>query len=110
MNCLKTIPIKMNCLKTIPIKMNNSFVLKTIPIKMNCLKTIPKLSISRLNVPPKCIDCKYNVIHYEKTICTKFKYVSVMTDYGNFNYYMDSITCREDINLCGPSGCYFELK
>ena len=71
---------------------------------------IDKIIDTRFEKVPKCINCKYNVIPDEIPICTKFKYVSVMTDYGNFNYYMDSITCREDTDLCGPNGDYFEVK
>ena len=27
-----------------------------------------------------------------------------------FNYFIESESCRENINLCGPDGYYFELR
>ena len=105
MNCLKTIPIKMNCLKTIPIKMN---CLKTIPIKMNCLKTIPKLSISQLNVPPKCINCKYSISQGRDTGCKLFSNM-FDEDFG-IRYYISTFDCRNNIDMCGPIGKYFKPK
>ena len=77
-------------------------------------KTIPKIKILSNKVNhykvPNCKNCKYNEQFGNTPVCTKFKYSSVKLENKEFNYYIDSETCREDINLCGPDGLYFELR
>ena len=101
--------LKMTPIIKIPINFDKIPIVNPKIVKMP-IKIIPLPFDSRFEKVPKCIDCKFNVQADDFPICTKFKYVSVMNDYRNFNYYMDSITCREDTDLCGPSGDYFEVK
>ena len=76
-------------------------------------KTIPKIKIlqkSKFDKIPKCRDCKFNVQFGDIPVCTAFKYSTVTVENKVYNYFIESESCRENINLCGPDGYYFELR
>ena len=63
-------------------------------------------------IPPKCIECKYNVlINGEHPICRLFCYNTLTTNAADiFHFYVNAEECRRDPELCGPMGSYFKPK
>lgn len=62
----------------------------------------------------KCGDCIYSKVikntetGTNKTICRLFKYN--FASVSNYDDYIDVLTCRSDVNLCGHYADYFKSR
>ena len=54
-----------------------------------------------------CADCFYSKNAEDgKKVCTLFKYLTISEDI----FYVDTIYCRSDFNLCGPYADFFKAR
>ena len=62
--------------------------------------------------PLKCSDCKYSILGPQgNSVCRLFLYGTIENnDREYFHFYMDTVDCRADKELCGPSAVHFKSK
>jgi hypothetical protein len=89
-------------MKVFKLSMVSRFFTKQSPVKLNAIKHVRPFELM-LN----CHDCRYSRLENNQLKCILFRY-DVLD--SNELYYIDTDTCRSDIQLCGPHGEYFKIK
>ena len=68
------------------------------------------LFYNKMNIFRPCFLCIHHLRINEISYCKKFEYLVIPLHfkYKKIPYYIDSVTCRKNEELCGKKGVYFE--
>ncbi len=77
--------------------------MKIITAQIKCVTNFQSIHPPKKN---KCKNCKYSFQLNEETLCNKFRRITYKEDI----IYINTKECRDDFNLCGEFGIYFEPK